>query len=353
MKTCPRYFYGVITGVFLALNLSSASVTDTNPLPRLNVELRDGSRIVGQSMEQSFKFHSFLLGDLNLNVKEIRSVDCVSTNSANLTTINGDILTGWFVDAELPVNTRFGKVGLPVNSIRRAFISIATANASIASAGLIGLWSGEGNGIDSVGENNATLTDISIVGCRLGQAFSFNGASSSIRIPASQSLNVGVGDGLSIEGWIYPSSIAIEHPIVEWDDASKNLVGVHFWISSPMNNGNGSGCLYANIKDTAGYEHRISSAGALVFANTLQHVALTYDKTSGVARIYLNGFLVKQQNLGKFTPQTSYDLYLGHRATGYAVCYYWVGVLDEIAIYNRVLSDSEIRAMCIQRKLVH
>ena len=44
-----------------------------------------------------------------------------------------------------------------------------------------------------------------------------------------------------------------------------------------------------------------------------KHVALTYDKTTGVATIYCNGAVVGSGNLGSFTPLTSYNLYLGRR----------------------------------------
>src|SRR5664279_5611803 len=70
-----------------------ANPADTNPPPRLTVELRDGSRVVGDSVEKSFRFHSALLGGIKLDVKDIRSVEWGSTNSAKLTTVNGDTLT--------------------------------------------------------------------------------------------------------------------------------------------------------------------------------------------------------------------------------------------------------------------
>ena len=72
-------------------------------------------------------------------------------------------------------------------------------------------------------------------------------------------------------------------------------------------------------------------------------MALTYDGTSGVARIYYNGQIVAQQNLGIFTPNTQSDLYLGGRpAIPEEVCGF-AGLMDELAIYNRPLRSDEIR----------
>ena len=65
--------------------------------------------------------------------------------------------------------------------------------------------------------------------------------------------------------------------------------------------------------------------------------------------------MVAQQNLGSFTPQTSYDLYLGKRPptlTGSGVLedFFYTGLLEEAGIYNRALSASEIQAIYINQK---
>jgi hypothetical protein len=76
-------------------------------------------------------------------------------------------------------------------------------------------------------------------------------------------------------------------------------------------------------------------------------VALTYDKASGVAVIYLNGAAVTNKNLGSFIPQTSYNLYFGKRASGPFSGSYFNGLMDELSLYNRALSSDEISAIYI------
>lgn len=100
-----------------------ATAADTNPPPRLTLELRDGSRVVGTSAEKHFAFQSALLGEIKLTVKDIRTIDCTSTNLAKLTTTDGDVLSVGFVNSKLHINTAFGKVELPVASIRNLKIS--------------------------------------------------------------------------------------------------------------------------------------------------------------------------------------------------------------------------------------
>jgi len=74
-------------------------------------------------------------------------------------------------------------------------------------------------------------------------------------------------------------------------------------------------------------------------------VALTYDQASGVGTIYCNGAVVVRQNLGSFTPLTTYNLYLGRRPPGGSDTYTFAGLLDEPSLYNRALSSNEIAAI--------
>ena len=209
--------------------------------------------------------------------------------------------------------------------------------------GISGWWRGEGNARDSVGNNNDGVPSASVVYVpgEVGLGFNMNGLDGSVRVPANASLDVGPGNGFTIEGWISPSLIGSEAPIAEWNDG-KGDEGAHLWISVAPSLGSGPGCVYANLVDTSGNWHYFASAGGLVVANRFQHVGLTYDRRTGLARLYLNGTIVAQRNLGIFTPQTSFDFYLGHRPSGGAVSYWWRGVLDEISVYNRALSGSEI-----------
>jgi len=113
-----------------ALSVSFARDTDTNPPPRLTVELRDGSRVVGTSLDKNFKFYSEMLGEIKLAVKDIRSIECVSSNSSKLTSVSGDSLTVSFVDSEFAVKTIFGKVNLQVNAVRTFKVSVVRPPAS-------------------------------------------------------------------------------------------------------------------------------------------------------------------------------------------------------------------------------
>jgi len=339
MKIFQRLGRCVLVLVFLSAIFSVARAADTNPPPRLTLELRDGSRVVGDSVAKNFKFNSALLGEIKLNVKDIRSVECVSSNSAKLTVTNGDTLMVSFVDSAFAVKTGFGKVELPVDSVRR--ISVSAGGTGGHPPGLVALWSGEGDGSDSAGGNTATLTDMTFAGGKVGQAFSFNGVSSSIRIPASPALDIGAGDGFTIMAWIKPSDVNGIHPLIQWSDESPVVLAIG---ARPFENGLLQGC--ATL--ASGGRFVITHPGVLG-SGIFQHIAFTYDKAGGSGTWYLNGVVVARRQLSGQVAGTKGDLWFSRivRSPGnWTTDRAYAGLMDEIAIYNRALSAEEIKSIC-------
>jgi hypothetical protein len=215
------------------------------------------------------------------------------------------------------------------------------------SSGLVGRWSGEGNGRNSAGGNSALLTDVKFATGKVGQAFVLNGESSEIKITASREFRTGLTNGFTLEAWVKPSDVSRENPIFEWNTGDGNTYwGVHFYIEPH----GGNGALYANIIPKSGGWHQIWSPGGTVVDNEFQFVALTYDRKSGGAKMYCNGEVVAEQDIGHFAPQTGYNLYLGKRPMTHGETYTFEGLIDEPAVYNRALSDSEIQAIYTAQK---
>lgn len=142
---------------------------------------------------------------------------------------------------------------------------------------------------------------------------------------------------MTLAAWIDPSNVS-EQPLIEWNDNKGNL-GAHFWISVY----GGPGSLFANLVDTSGGFHIFYSEPGIITAGAFQHVAMTYDKSTGNAALYANGKAVAATNLGVFTPQTSYDLYFANRPSGLSPIVRYSGKMDEIRVFSRALSAQEIR----------
>jgi alpha-tubulin suppressor-like RCC1 family protein len=216
------------------------------------------------------------------------------------------------------------------------------------SLGLVSWWRAEGNVLDFAGANNgAQVNALAFVPGRVGQAFGFDGSSAYISMPASASLDVGAGGGMTLECWVNPASLASEQALAEWNNGAQP--GAHFWISVSPPYGGGTGSIYINLIDTAGTYHPLSSAAGVVQPNGFQHVAMTYDQASGMASLYYNGGLVASQTLGSFVPQTSYAFYLGKRTGPYPIGQLG-GALDEMALYNRALGAPEIQAIYLAER---
>jgi subtilisin-like proprotein convertase family protein len=207
-------------------------------------------------------------------------------------------------------------------------------------SGMVAWWKAEGNGLDSVGGNNGAPTGgITYTNGEVGQAFVFNGATTSyVPVAATPSLNgIGAsGSGFTIECWVKPASTA-GGPIIEWDSATVD--GLQFWIQ-------GGSQLYANIQDTSGTSHSFFTGLGVLNSTNFQHVALTYDKRSGNACIYRNGVIVASANFGNITPQTTYpNLRIGLRSATSIGTYAYTGLIDELSVYKRALSASEIASI--------
>jgi hypothetical protein len=236
-------------------------------------------------------------------------------------------------------------VANPVGAVTssNALLTVSTGNCVTASSGLVSWWPGEGNGNDVIGSNPGTVSSgVSYSAGEVGQAFNFDGTSGSIIVPASANLNVGTSSGFTVECWIKPNELSAHHTLVEWNSGSS--IGVHLYISTDWFGNSGPGNLMANITDTSGNWHPLFSAPGLLTTNSFQHVALTYDKASGTAKLYLNGVVVASANLGSFAPQTSYDLYLGRRPNDASMPRY-SGLMDEVSLYGRALSEAEIQGI--------
>ncbi len=232
---------------------------------------------------------------------------------------------------------------------RAATNIVLTTNCAPVPSGLVAWWPAEANSSDVVGKNKGMLSGgASYSPGEVGQAFSFTDSNPAVLATASSNLNVGSGDGLTLEAWISPTDITQDHPLFEWNNST--YWGVHFHIApgqptSGSSGPAGPGQLYANVVDSFGGWHQLGSAAGVIAHNVFQHVALTYDKASGLATIYRNGQIVSQLSLGSFTPLTTYDLYLGRRQAPSSEAVSFAGLMDEPAVYNRALSQAEIQAV--------
>ena len=211
--------------------------------------------------------------------------------------------------------------------------------------GLIGWWRGEGDCLDQAGGNNGVLQNgATFASGEIGHAFAFDGANAYVKIPRAPILDV--GNQVTIDLWMKadPSSPIGSRiaGLVGSDffgmEISTAPAGVFLFISTD------NGAHFPTTADTSGQ-------GAIFPAGEWHHVAGTYDGTN--MQFYLDGQPYGNPRLvsGAISPMLSSSFVtLGSEdgRTSSPSCIgtrYFSGLIDEVDIFNRALSASEIAAI--------
>jgi hypothetical protein len=298
---------------------------------RLTIELRDGSRVAGKSLEDTLRFHSASLGDMKLSVSGIRSIVMADDGvTAKVTTTSGDSLDVQFVTPALHVETGFGKTELPVKLIRSVKISAAT-NPGQLPPGLVSLWSGEGNGRDSIGGNDGILMPgVNFETGVVGQAFHFNGNDNSyVKIPDSPSLD-SLAASITIVAWIKVNQF---NPFPDWNGIVTK--GNSSWRLSRYGGTSAIGFSTTGLSDVDLPGNKNINDGQW------HHVAAVYDGKNKY--IYVDGALDASVPATGSIAQNNFPVGIGENAE--ALGHLWNGSIDEVAIYNRALTADEIQTI--------
>jgi len=211
--------------------------------------------------------------------------------------------------------------------------------------GLVGWWqfdeatSGTCPGasiVDSSGNGNTgtcisspTWTTGAIASDPINGAMNFNGVNTRVDTAAG-ALNI-TGSVISISAWIYPTSFggSSKGRIVDNENSTTN--GYIFDID----NANWSGSLDFGI---LGSTAMCGTGSGKISLNTWSHVAIVYNNG---CTFYINGTVstLAQQQTGSIT-SSSLALSIGGRSADNTRNFQ--GAIDDVRIYNRALSASEI-----------
>jgi hypothetical protein len=332
----------------VALSISASAIAqeaESATTFRLSVELRDGSRIIGKSQENRWEFNSPVLGEIKLPLEKIRSVEAAAkTNSVKITTGGGDTLLAAYDMESIRVETTYGIVKLPVAMVRSVRVT-AVGKAGRPHDGLIGLWSGENNTLDSVSENSGSLCNVSFADGVAGKAFFLTPDN----FPYGTYCGVQIADrpvyaltrSLTIECWIRPRGNGYiifcrgDHrpgldPYCLSLDGHQNL---SFGICGEDNSQS------ASVKTPVDLGSWIHAAGVL-------------DDDTGRLSLYTNGVLAAETSttvrpMGPLMPNESPGIGIGNLNDG-GNNFPFIGEIDEVGLYNRALSVEEINAIYLE-----
>jgi hypothetical protein len=209
--------------------------------------------------------------------------------------------------------------------------AFAQVPSYVPTNGLVGWWPFNGNANDESGNgNNGNVNGAVLSNDRFGNpntAYSFDGNGDYIDCGNSNGLKI-TGD-ITIAAWIH----------------AKNLNGDH-GIVSKMNTSNQP--TYDLI--TSGNQIRwYTSNGSFLFSNVISsnmwvHVTATFDQQKQIKKMYVNGvFEVEISTNGSGIPTNNDNLFIGSHQPANMNSWSWNGYLDDICIWNRTLSASEIK----------
>jgi uncharacterized repeat protein (TIGR03803 family) len=186
---------------------------------------------------------------------------------------------------------------------------------------LINWWRGENNGLDSAGTNNAILTNgVAFTTGMVGNAFSFDGIDDMLLVNASA-----IAPPWSAEFWVNRQATTNDSAVLIGDNATAlkleqypniKKVGYTIW----------------NVKDY----HFTNSTAVPIGAWT--HLVLVGSTTN--IQLYINGAFVDSINTNWTLPRGTigYDLAQQNKKQ-------LKGLLDEISLYNRMLTPAEIQGL--------
>jgi len=211
-----------------------------------------------------------------------------------------------------------------------------------APSGLVSWWPGEGNADDIQDSNDGTLINgAAFTTGKVGQAFSFDGVDDYVKIPKSPNLDMSTG--VTVEAWIKGD------PSNPMNTCCQGIVGADHYLLGISNGG-----LYFVVGTTNGAVHAPGPGPTGPFyptsTNVFHHVAGTYDGSS--VNLYVDGQLVASNPHSGTILQmfASSFITIGSEdgRSGCAPCVgarYFKGLIDEVGIYNRAISASEIQAI--------
>jgi len=178
----------------------------------------------------------------------------------------------------------------------------------------------------STSKNNGTLNGAtSTASGKFGRALSFDGVNDRVDVPDAASLDLSTG--MTMEAWVKPTTNA------GWRTALMKERGANLLYALYASNG-----VAPNAENFTTAENAVNAPAAKALAlNAWTHLASTYDGTT--LRLFVNGEQVATKAATGAMPNTTGALRIGGNAPWGE---YFSGLIDEVRVYNRALSVSEI-----------
>ncbi|MFZ4396690.1 MAG: LamG domain-containing protein [Kiritimatiellia bacterium] len=338
--------------------LLSAQAAETNRAGesaslQLSIDLVDGSRILGTPAIESVPMETSY-AKMNVPLKQIQTMKIGEDHeTVTLELRNGDKLKGVITLAPVKLTTVFGQVS--VNLALATGISVyPTSQEALPAAIQDGLVlycafdKDEGEKVtDASGKRNdgSTREVTWTPNGKVGGACSFDGNNSHIEVADTKELRT----VKSISAWVKSRANGVRQVIVSKHSSVNNgYASAGYYLMKEQNN---KFSIAFCIDGNAG---AASDSLTTYKDNQWHHVVGVLHTETGRADLYVDGKNVADYNSvnrGPAVGTSQLPLYIGRATWGYGctTSASWNGQIDEVRVYDRELSETEVRFMCDNR----
>ena len=193
---------------------------------------------------------------------------------------------------------------------------------------IVSWWPGDSNTDDIIdGNNGAFVGNISYATGEVGQAFSFDG-SNYVAVPDAANLDFAGGAPITIDMWVYRTSNAPRMSLIGKRISCGGTTTSNYQMS--VDTLSDAGLRFG------GDDSEVHTGQDLPL-NTWTHLAGTFDGST--LRFYINGTLAGTAPGRSLGPTNNAHLRIGTSGD----CEKFGGLIDEVDIFNRALSQSEVK----------
>jgi subtilisin-like proprotein convertase family protein len=268
------------------------------------------------------------------------------------------VVDGWTVDTNQVTviqdpslaQSGSGLLALASGRISRTIPTVVGRQYALSYAyrgpGIATWWRGEGNAVDIISGANGSFYQTSLAPGFIGQCFSFSGNGGGVNVPDLPVLQL--TKSLSIEGWVYVTNPPASAGQIIFRGGYDVGLDPYFLDVEPRG-GFPTGCLQFGIEDAFGGSTFLACGTPI---GNWAHVAATLEDSSGAMRIYTNGVLATQTTtgvrpVGPLNPQFLPGVGIGNHSSqpNPAWNYPFRGRIDELSVYRRAISASEVKAI--------
>jgi hypothetical protein len=211
--------------------------------------------------------------------------------------------------------------------------------------GLVSWWRGEGTARDSIGRADGVLYHgVKFAAGKTGQCFAFDGVSSGINVPDVPAL--ALTNSLTIECWLFVNRAPTAPGMIIFRGDTRSGFDPYYVSLEPEQGTSGMlGFVVWGADDLN------ASINAPMPLGSWTHIAATLDDCSGIMRLYTNAVVAAETKtavrpLDALDPDFQPGVGIGnHSSQPGRFNYPFRGLIDELRVYNRALSATEIQAI--------